>query len=374
MARTLRSDKMLFTATLLLVGISLVMVYSASAVLALESREASGYFLVRQFVWAVIGFGLLLVAMRVDYHRLREPAVIWTLLGVTIAALLAVFLFEPRNNTYRWLSIGGLSVQPSEVAKLVAIVFAAALLERRMHRVNDVRYALLPVGVVTLGLALLIVLQPDFGTSVVLVTVVLSIIFAAGLSYRYVFGTMLVLLPTAMLLILMWPYRRARFFAFLWPEAYADSVGYQLMQSLIAIGSGGIFGRGLMEGVQKLYYVPEAHTDFIYAVVGEELGLVGTTLILVCFSVIAWRGLRAALLAPDRFGSLMAIGLTMMVAVQAFMNLSVNIGLMPTKGIPLPFVSNGGSSLLVNLVAMGILLNISQQASPMAAAAMEERG
>jgi cell division protein FtsW len=365
---------MLFTATLLLVGISLVMVYSASAVLALESREASGYFLVRQFVWAVIGFGLLLVAMRVDYHRLREPAVIWTLLGVTVASLLAVFLFEPRANTYRWLSIGGLSVQPSEVAKLVAIVFAAALLERRMHRVNDVRYALVPVGVVTLGLAFLIVLQPDFGTSVVLVTVVLSIIFAAGLSYRYVFGALLVLLPTAMLLILMWPYRRARFFAFLWPEAYADNVGYQLMQSLIAIGSGGIFGRGLMEGVQKLYYVPEAHTDFIYAVVGEELGLVGTTLVLACFSVIAWRGLRAALLAPDRFGSLMAIGLTMMVAVQAFMNLSVNIGLMPTKGIPLPFVSNGGSSLLVNLVAMGILLNISQHASPMAAAAIEERG
>lgn len=373
MARTLRSDKVLFLATLLLVGISLVMVYSASAMPALEELEAPGFFLGRQVIWAVLGFGLLLAAMRLDYHWFRQPAVIWVLLGVTVTALLAVFAFEPRNNTHRWLSIGGMSFQPSEVAKLVAIFFSAALLERRMHRINDVRYALVPIGVVTVGLASLIVLEPDFGTAAVLVLVVLSIVFAAGLSYRYVFGSLLVLLPTAMFLVAATPYRRARWLAFLSPEQYADGAGYQLLQSLIAIGSGGLFGRGLMEGVQKLYYVPEAQTDFIYAVVGEEFGLVGTTLVLICFIVIAWRGVRAALLAPDRFGSLLAIGLTMMVAAQAFINLSVNIGLMPTKGIPLPFVSNGGSSLVVNLMAMGILLNISQQASPMAAAAIEER-
>jgi cell division protein FtsW len=372
MARTLKSDKLLFWATLVLVGISVVMVYSASAIPAMQGDLQSPiYFLVKQLVWAILGLGLLVAVMRVDYHYLRLPAVIWTVLGVTTVALIAVYFFTPRNNTYRWLSLAGVSVQPSELAKLAVILFAAALLERRMERINDFGYALLPIALVTGVLAMLIVLEPDFGTAVMVLLIVGAMVFAAGLSYRYLFGTAMMLMPAAFYLIVFTPWRRDRLLAFLHPAEHADGAGYQLHQSLIAIGSGGVLGHGLMAGIQKLYYIPEAHTDFIYAVVGEEFGLWGTSLVLSCFAIIAWRGLRAALLAPDRFGSLLAIGITTMVAVQAFVNISVNIGLMPTKGIPLPFVSNGGSSLLVNLVAMGILLNISQQVSPTAAAEIE---
>jgi cell division protein FtsW len=200
------------------------------------------------------------------------------------------------------------------------------------------------------------------------VLVVTAIVFAAGLRYRYLLGTVLVLAPTALALIFTSDYRRRRLQAFLDPLSDPFNAGYQALQSWIAVGSGGVFGKGLMAGVQKLFYIPEPHTDFIYAVIGEELGLVGTTLVLACFIVIAWRGLRAALLAPDRFGALLALGLTAMVVLQALVNICVVIGLLPTKGIPLPLVSFGGSSLVVNLVAMGILLNISQHRSSISAA------
>jgi cell division protein FtsW len=373
MARTLKSDKMLFWAALLLVCTSVVMVYSASAVQADTVNLASYHLLVRQLVWALLGLGLLLVVMRIDYHQLRRPAVIWALLAVTVVALLAVFLSTPRKNTYRWITVGSLSWQPSELAKVVAVLFAAALLERRMHRINDVTYALVPIGVVTVSLAGLIVVQPDFGTATVLTLVVTAMVFAAGLSYRYLFGTALVLLPTAMMLILGSPYRRRRLMAFLDPWEQQFDAGFQVVQSLVAVGSGGLLGRGLMAGVQKIFYIPEPHNDFIFAVIGEELGLVGTTLTLLCFGVIAWRGLRTALVAPDRFGSLLALGLTLIVALQALLNMSVVVGLLPTKGIPLPLVSNGGSSLVVTLAAMGVLLNISQQSSPTAAVAIEGR-
>jgi cell division protein FtsW len=374
MARTLKSDKTLFLSTLLLVGMSVVMVYSASAVQAVDKGHSAAFFLTKQLAWAVIGVLLMLGAMRIDYHEYRRPALIWSLLGVTAVGLLAVFLFPKINGTHRWLSVLGLSLQPSELAKLVVIFFTAAVLERRMHRINDVSYALLPIGVVTVVMAALIYKEPDFGTMVVLVLVVGALIFSAGLSYRYLVGGALVLVPTAAVMIATEGYRMERLLAFLDPAKYALGAGFQLNQSLIAVGSGGTLGKGLMAGVQKLFFIPEPHTDFIYAVVGEELGLIGTTVILIAFLAIAWRGLRAALVAPDRFGALLALGITTMVACQALVNMCVVIGLFPTKGIPLPLVSNGGSSLLINLVAMGILLNISQQASPVAAAAVDAAG
>jgi cell division protein FtsW len=370
MARTLKSDKLLFGATLLLVGASVVMVYSASAAQTIEKPDTPYYLLAsfKQLAWGVVGIGLLLGVMRVDYHDYRRPGVIWTLLGVVTAALLAVFLFAPRNNTLRWITFGPISLQPSELAKLAVIVFTAALLERRMHRVNEIAYALLPVGIITFTLAALVVLEPDFGTAAMLVLIVTAVVFAAGLSYRYLIGTALVLLPTATVLILSSEYRRRRLMAFFdpWSEPLGD--GFQLIQSLIAVGSGGLFGKGLMEGVQKMFYLPEAHNDFIFAVIAEELGLLGTLVVLTSFALIAWRGMRVALLAPDRFGSLLAVGLTMMVALQALVNMSMVIGLLPPKGIPLPFVSSGGSSLVINLLAMGVLLNISQQSSTTASA------
>ena len=363
MARTLKSDRVLFIATLLLVATSIVMVYSASAVYAMGHHKPPSYFMFKQLAWALIGLCVLGVTMRVDYRTYRQPVVIWSALAVVGLALVAVLFSRPINGTSRWFSLAGITLQPSELAKLAAIVFTAALLERRMHRINDLRYALLPVGVVTLILTGLILQEPDFGTAASLALVVAAIVFVAGLSYRYLFTAALVLLPTAFAIVMSAGYRRRRLWTYLnpWQDPLHD--GYQIVQSLIAVGSGGIFGRGLMGGVQKLFFLPEPHTDFIYAVIAEELGLIGATVLLVCFGVIAWRGLRVAVTAPDRFGALLAIGLTTMVAVQAFVNISVVTGILPNKGLPLPFVSNGASSLLINLLGMGILLNISQQAT-----------
>jgi cell division protein FtsW len=368
MPRTLKSDRMLFWSTLLLVGVSLVMVYSASAVQAANKEQPPYYYLARQAAWVAIGLPLLLGAMRLDYRTFRRPVVIWGLVAVTTLALVATFFFGQKNGTQRWIFFGPFSAQPSELAKFVAVLFTAALLERRMHRVNEVQYALLPIVVVAVGFASLIMIEPDFGTAAMLVVVVCVVVFAAGLSYRHVITAAAILIPTAIALIFAAGYRMQRLLAFLDASSDPNGVNFQMNQSLIAVGSGGVFGKGLMAGVQKIYYIPESHNDFIYAVIGEELGLVGATMVLLCFVVIAWRGYRASLLAPDRFGSLLALGLTSMMAVQALVNMSVILGMLPTKGIPLPFVSNGGSSLVTNMLAMGILLNISQQASPVAAA------
>jgi cell division protein FtsW len=363
MARKLKSDKVLFIATILLVALSIVMVYSASAPMALERYGRASRFLITQAMWSVLGIAMLSVVMRIDYRFYREPTFIWTTLGFVTLALLAVFFRAPVNGARRWFGVGSLGVQPSELAKLVAIFFIAALLERRMHRIDDLKYALLPIVVVVMGLVALILPEPDFGTSMSLILVAAVMVFAAGLSYRYIIGATLCALPAIYIVVMGSAYRRRRTLAFLnpWEDPLGD--GFQIIQSLIAVGTGGVWGKGLMNGVQKLFYLPEPHTDFIYSVISEELGLIGATAVLLCFCVVTWRGMRVALRAPDRFGSFLALGLTMMVAVQAFINISVVLGLMPTKGIPLPFVSAGGSSLLINLVGMGILLNVSQHAS-----------
>jgi cell division protein FtsW len=371
MARTLKSDKVLFWAAVLLVCTSIVMVYSATALT--DQRSGGTATLIRQLCWATLGIGTLLFTMRLDYHELRRPSLIWALIAVTAASLLAVFAFDQRLGARRWIEIGSLTWQPSELAKVVIILFAAALLERRMHRINELGYAIMPVAIVTLGLGSLILLEPDLGTPVVIVAAVLTIVFVSGLRYRHLLSAVLLMLPGLILLIVLYPHRIGRLMAFLHPEADKLGFGYQAWQSILAVGSGGLFGRGLMEGLQKVYYLPEANNDFIFAVIGEELGLIGTTLVLACFLVIAWRGLRAALLAPDRFGALLGIGLTTMMGVQALINMSVVLSLLPTKGLPLPLISAGGTSLVINLAAMGILLNISQHASPTAAAVIEAR-
>jgi cell division protein FtsW len=363
MARKLKTDKLLFLATLLLVCASVVMVYSASAVLAMDRYQQPYLFLMKQLTWAVLGLFLFFAVMRVDYHHYREPVAIWSMLALVGLALVAVLFSRPINGTTRWFALGGIGVQPSELAKLAAIVFAAAILERRMDRIEEASHTLLPIAVVVGGMAGLILLQPDFGTAVSLVAIIAAMVFAAGLPWRYLVGLALVGIPAVLFVLLSADYRRRRVLAFLnpWEDPLGD--GFQIIQSLIAVGTGGIFGRGLMGGVQKLFYLPEPHTDFIFAVISEELGLVGATAILVCFWIITWRGLRTAVRAPDRFGTFLALGLTMMVAIQAFINMSVVLGLMPTKGIPLPLVSAGGSSLLITLVGMGMLVNVSQHSS-----------
>ncbi len=366
MARTLKSDRWLFLLTVLLVGVSVVMVYSASAVSAANRFNSDYYFLLRQGVWALVGFGAMFVAMRIDYRTYRRPIIIWGLLGVTLTLLVAVFFFPAINGTQRWISLGFASLQPSEIAKLSVVLFTAALLDRRMHRIHHAREVLLPIAAVTLLVVALILRQPDYGTSAVILAVAVAMVFLAGLQYRYLFATALLVIPAGIALALTSEYRLRRVLSFLDPEADPYGAGYQATQSLIAIGSGGVFGLGLMDGIQKAYYLPEAHTDFIYAVIGEEFGLIGTTLLLCCFAAIAWRGLRIALSAPDRFGALLSLGLTMVIVLQALVNMSVVTALLPTKGIPLPFVSNGGSSLLINMIGMGVLLNISQHVSAVA--------
>jgi cell division protein FtsW len=365
MARKLKSDKLLFTSTLVLVCASLVMVYSSSAVIGLEQyHQRPTYFLWKQATFALLGLALMPLLMKVDYRNYRQPLVIWTALGMIGVALVGTLVFGPRlNGARRWFGIAGVGVQPSEFAKIVVVFFVAAILERRMERIDDLRFSLVPVGIVLGSVVGLIMLQPDLGTALSIIVIVAAMVFAAGINYRYIVGLLLVSLPAAYVVLMGADYRRRRMTVFLNPWEDPLGNGFQVIQSLIAVGSGGVFGRGLMAGVQKLFYLPYPHTDFIYAVIGEELGLVGTTVVLACFCVIAWRGLRTAMRAPDRFGAFLALGLTAMIVVQAFFNISVVLGLLPTKGIPLPFVSFGGSSLLASMIGMGILLNVSQHAS-----------
>jgi cell division protein FtsW len=371
MARKLKSDRLLFVATLLLVFAGIVMVYSASAVVAMQRAQSPYTLLVKQVMWSALGLGVIAIVMRVDYRTYRNPVVIWTALGIVLAGLVAVLFSRPINGTRRWFALGGLGIQPSELAKIAVILFTAALLERRMARINDVRYSLAPVGIVTGAVVLLVLLEPDFGTAVCILLVVGLMVFTAGLHWRYFAGLVAIGVPVLAVVAIMEPYRMQRLTTFLNPEADPRGSGFQVLQSLIAVGTGGLTGRGLMQGVQKLFYLPEAQTDFIYAVISEELGLIGATLVLAAFAVVTWRGLRIAGRAPDSFAGLLAIGLTGMVAVQALINMSVVLALMPTKGIPLPYVSAGGSSLLINLLGMGILLNLSQHAS--SAHAVDER-
>jgi cell division protein FtsW len=363
MARKLKSDKFLFIATLLLVCTSVVMVYSASALVLGEKNENPYLLLFKQGTWALLGLFCVQLIMRIDYRNYRQPVVIWTGLVVVGLALVAVLFGRPINGATRWLNIGPLGIQPSELAKIMMIVFVAALLERRMERIDEPAYALLPIGAVLGTLVLLILVQPDLGTAASLVVIAAVMIFAGGISYRYIAALGLLAVPALYFLLWTSEYRWRRVTAFIdpWSDPLGD--GYQMIQSMIAVGVGGVFGRGLMDGVQKLFYLPEPHNDFIYAVISEELGLIGASIVLACFCVITWRGLRTAMRAPDRFGAFLALGLTTMVAFQAFFNISVVLGLLPTKGIPLPFVSYGGSSLLINLIGMGILLNVSQHAS-----------
>jgi cell division protein FtsW len=360
MARKLQSDKWLFLATLALICASVVMVYSASALVALERFQQPYLFVTRQLMWAAVGVAVLSIVMRVDYRTYRNDRLIWVLLGIVGFMLIAVLFARPINGTRRWFGIGGFGIQPSELAKLAAILFTALILERRRYRINEVQYSLLPIGVIVGGIVALILLEPDFGTAVSLLAVIAVMVFAAGISYRYMLGAGLLALPALYVILMQADYRRRRLFSFMDPWADPLGDGFQIIQSLIAVGTGGVTGKGLMSGVQKLFYLPEPHTDFIFAVIAEETGLIGASMVVLCFCVIAWRGLRTSMRAPDSFGAFLALGITMMLVLQALVNISVVLGLMPTKGIPLPLVSNGGSSMLINLLGVGVLLNISQ--------------
>ena len=361
MAKRYRPDRILLITTLTLVVLGVLMVFSASAMLASELYGHPAMFLLRQLVWVLLGVGGLFLMLQLDYKRLCQPAVVFPALFVVLALLVAVFFLDPSRSTHRWVRMGMFSIQPSELAKLVLILFLAYFLEWRRHAVNDVPGTLLPAAAMTLVLFGLVVIEPDLGTAAALGLIAGTMFFAAGMRLRYIAYLGLAALPAVYLLIVRVPYRMARIKSFLDPYADPQGTGFQAIQSLLAVGSGGITGVGLMDGKQKLFYLPEAHTDFIYAVIGEELGLIGAALVVVLFGLFAWRGLRIALNAPDGLARLLAVGVTTMVVGQALINLSVVLGMMPTKGIGLPFISYGGSGLLVMMLGVGLLLNVSQQ-------------
>jgi cell division protein FtsW len=361
MAKRVSVDRWLFTVTLLLVFVGLVMVFSASAVMAKERYGSPYSFLIKQAVWALAGIAVMLVGMKIDYRRFKSPAFIFSLLGLTTLMLISVFFLDRAHNTHRWIHWGGFSFQPSEVAKPALIFFLAYFLESRTKSMDDWRNTLLPAVIPTLIFLGLIVFQPDLGTAIACAGITVCILFVAGMRLRYFGYATLASIPVLYVLIFHVAYRRDRILAFLNPYADPQGRGFHIIQSLIAVSTGGITGLGLMEGKQKLFYLPEPHTDFIYAVTAEEFGLVGSILLAALFAAFLWRGLRSAIRTEDVFGRYLAIGITSMVVLQAFINMSVVLGLMPTKGIPLPFVSYGGSSLFVTLACVGVLLNITQQ-------------
>ena len=362
MAKRVSVDRVLFIVTLLLVFVGLVMVFSASAVMAKEKYHSGYFFLLRQMGWAIAGFIAMMVFMRIDYKRLKHPAVVFSMLGLTTLMLISVFFLDRAHNTHRWFHFGGFSFQPSELAKPVLILFLAFFLENRTRSMDDLRNTLIPAVIPTIVFVCLIVFQPDLGTAIACAAITACILFVAGLRLRYLgYGFLLALLPLYFAIFHV-AYRRDRILAFWNPYSDPQGRGFHIIQSLIAVSTGGLTGVGLMEGKEKLFYLPEPHTDFIFSVLGEELGLVGCLIVVLLFATLLWRGIRTALHTQDMFGRFLAVGITSMVVVQAFINISVVLGLMPTKGIPLPLISYGGSSLFITLACVGVLLNVTKQA------------
>jgi cell division protein FtsW len=368
--RRLESDRWLFGVTLVLCLFGAVMILSASAVTAEQQYGHSYIFLLRQAAWLLLGLSGMFVLMRTDYRKLREPAVIYPVVCLVLLMLVGVFFLDKSHATHRWIKIGPVNIQPSELAKLAVILYLAWFLDQKRRCKaamefckEDFFQTILPAAGPILICVVLVLLQPDLGTAIEIVLVAAAILYVAGLSWKWIAAGAAAAIPALYLLITHVAYRQARLMAFLHPDSDPQGAGFQLLQSLIAVGSGGFTGVGLMESKQKLFYLPEAHTDFIYAVICEELGFIGAMIVIALFVVYGWRGMRAAFSAPDGFGKLLALGITAMVLSQALINFAVVLGMVPTKGIPLPFISYGGSSLLVMLLATGVLLNISQQAA-----------
>lgn len=349
----------LVVAALNLVG--LVMILSASSVLSTRRYQSPWYFVGRQAIWTVLGVAALAIAARVDYRFLRRlalPAFLGTVFLLVLVLIPGVG--TTVNGSTRWLDVGPIQLQPSELAKLALGLYCADVLARRAHRLTDWRAGLLPVGVVTGVLVLLIMLQPDMGTSVCVVLVAVGCTFTSGAPVRHLFRTAVPLVGLAALAGWLEPYRRDRILSFIQPFDGMTDESYQLRQSLIGLGSGGFKGVGLGQSRVKWGFLPNAHTDFIFAVIGEEGGLPGTLFVVGLFVALAWLGVRTALGAPDRFGGLLAAGITTWLVGQAAINMCAVIGLAPVTGVPMPFVSFGGSALVISMMATGILVNIAQ--------------
>jgi cell division protein FtsW len=361
MAKRVGVDKWLFGVVLLLVLFGLVMVFSASAVMAKSQFGSPYYFMVRQSIWAGVGMIALVILMRIDYRHYNNPKVVFPAIAVTMLLLVGVFASRDSHNTHRWFRFGGLSFQPSELATPVMVLFLAYFLQTRMHKMDDWRGTVLRAALPPLLFIVLILKEPDLGTAMVCAATTVLMLYLAGLQVRYIGIALACSTPVLYYMLFRVPWRRARMLAFVNPEADPRGTGFHILQSLIAVGTGGLRGLGLMEGRQKLFYLPEPHTDFIFANICEELGLIGAVAVVAMFVFLGYRGLRAAFLSTDPFARFLAFGITSAILIQAFFNMSVVVALLPTKGITLPFISFGGTSLFVTMACMGVLLNVTRE-------------
>lgn len=354
------TDNSILLLAVCLTCLGVVMVFSSSSIMAVRAHSDSLYFLKRQGLFALAGFCVLAATMRFDYQHLRRLAVPLLICCFLLLALVLVpGVGRKVGGAVRWLRIGGFSFQPAEFVKLALVIFMAHSLARKKDKVKSFRFGFLPYMILLAGLLLLLLLQPDLGSAMTLGVVAVMMMLVAGTRLVYLLGMGIAAMPFLYFLIMNVDYRRQRVLAFLNPWEDPSNSGFQIIQSWIAFGSGGAFGKGLGESKQKLFYLPEAHTDFIFSVIGEELGYIGVIVIAAMFLLLVMRGFRAALHAPDEFGCYLAFGLSLLLGLEAFVNMAVVMGMVPTKGMALPFMSYGGSSLLMSLAAAGILLNVS---------------
>ena len=360
-------DMALLLITLSLMGIGLVMLYSSSSIIAQQRFGDSMYFVKRQLLFALAGLAVLIVCKNLPYTLYRR--LVYVILGVSLLSLIVVLVPTVGHSVggaRRWLRFGPISVQPAEFAKLALIIYVSYSLAKKAERVQEFSIGYLPHLLITTVFVGLVAVQPDLGTAITFATLVLVLLFVAGVRLRYLLATGLALIPVLAFAIARVNYRWERLLAFLNPWRDPSNTSFQLLHSLLALGSGGPWGLGLGSGQQKLFYLPEPHTDFILAVIGEETGLVGISVVLLLYGLLVWKGVKIALNAPDRHGTYLAFGLTLAIGFQALINGAVVMGMLPTKGLPLPLISYGGSSLLTNLVAVGILMNISSKGKEMA--------
>jgi cell division protein FtsW len=361
MAKRSGGDKWLLYITVILVGAGLAMVFSASAIMAQEKYHSRYAFVGKQAIWVLLGLAAMLAMARLNHAIYKSPRFIYSALSLTTFLLVLVYLIPGSHHTHRWVRFSDFfTLQPSEIAKPVMVLFLAWFLSTRLDKISNWS-TLWRACLIPLLFAVLIVFEPDLGTVVVLIGVTAIMLFLAGLPWKYLLMGLGVALPVLAAFLILVPYRFRRILAFLHPDADLQGAGFHINQSLIAVGTGGLTGRGYMEGVQKLFFLPEAHTDFIFANIAEEWGFLGSSILLILFAAFGYFGLRAAFRSQDPFARLTAFGITMTIVLQAFFNISVVLDLLPTKGIPLPLISSGGSSIFFTLASIGILLNISRR-------------
>ncbi|KAB0671279.1 putative lipid II flippase FtsW [Oryzomonas sagensis] len=352
-------DLVIMLMAIALTCFGVVMVYSASSVMAAKRFHDGFFFLKRQGLFALLGFGIMLSVMRVDYHTWKRVAVPGLLLCLVLLGLVLIpGIGGKAGGSSRWIKLPGFNLQPSEMAKLALIMYMAYSLDKKQDKVKSLTAGFIPYMIVLMFLISLLVLQPDLGGALTLAFVAMVMLFAAGTRLVYIFSMLLLAMPFLMYKLSR-GYHKGRMEAFLNPWSDPEGKGFQIIQSWLALGTGGVFGQGLGEGKQKLFYLPEAHTDFILSVVGEELGFLGVVVIIGMFFLLVQRAMRIAVAAPDTFGRFLALGIAVLFGIEATVNMGVVTGLLPTKGLALPFISYGGSSLLISLFAVGILLNIS---------------